>query len=325
MRELRKVILYDREDQRYLVMFSFFSLSLTYLHYYWIDNPYSAQRWALHQEIMQHTALSPYRYRILIPLLAEKIAKIATWITGLEFRKAVLGGYILITFLSLFAGLVLFQSHLRRWFERRQALVGSLFLASMMPLTFIHYYFQPTSHPEFVSFVLGMRLIIDRRHGWLWLLLALSTLNRETSIFLVFLYWVCNLGLMRPVRLFSWTCLYGLTWVSIYGGLRLFLGMAPHIGLERPNLWSYYIIYNLTTWDTYLTVGAFFGVFWWLAFHNPAKKPLALRRGLWFVPVFFLVHLTLSQIHEVRYFLELCPIIVPLALMSLFDLSSHSG
>jgi len=308
----------ETEDRRYLCILFAISLSLTYLHYLWIDLPNAGIRWEAHQSIIGHTAESPYRYRILVPWLAEAVGRYAHWLTDLDPQRGVSAGYSIILCLVLFAGLSLFQGYLRCWFERREALLGTLFVAAMLPLTFIHYYFQPTSSLEFVSFTLGMWLIVARRPGWFLALMAVSTLNRETSLLLVVIFMICHVGRMRARPLLGWLSLYGASWLMIYGSLRWAFGMAKHVNQDRADALTYRLMENLTTWDSYFAIGVFFGIGWWLAYQDGTKKPLLLRRALWFVPIFFAVYLICSNIHEVRYLLELCPIIVPLALMSLF-------
>ena len=53
--------------------------SLTHLHLREIDRAFVNQRQALHQEILAGTAPAPYRYRVLVPVLAEAVIRPLTY------------------------------------------------------------------------------------------------------------------------------------------------------------------------------------------------------------------------------------------------------
>ena len=62
---------------------------------------------------------------------------------------------------------------------------------------------------------------------------------------------------------------------------------------------------------------AYFNISLYLAFLNFRQMPVFLKRASLIVPVFILIHLSVGYVREVRYFLPLIPIYLPMALMNL--------
>jgi hypothetical protein len=84
-------------------------------------------------------------------------------------------GAILFSLASLYALLNL-------WFSARESLAGVLLATATMPLTFQDQYFHPWSFVEFGLFALGFWLIERERYAGFAVVLALASLNRETSL-----------------------------------------------------------------------------------------------------------------------------------------------
>ena len=55
----------------------------------------------------------------------------------------------------------------------------------------------------------------------------------------------------------------------------------------------------------------------WFAWRNWNARPLFLRRAAWLVPPFLLVHYSVGYVQEVRLFLPLLALAVPLTLFAL--------
>ncbi len=105
----------------------------------------------------------------------------------------------------------------------------------------------------------------------------------------------------------------------MFFGLRFALGWALHQGqAENPDPLFFRLKYNFTHVMPLVTLVLFYGIFWLLALKGLRSKPRPLVNLLWFIPVFLAVHFFSAHMNEPRYYYELAPIIMPLALMSLF-------
>jgi len=314
---IRLILDVARREKIVILLLLGISIMLSIVHTFTVDFPRSVDRLQLHRQIIEGTAQSPYRYRVLLPVIAH-VGAIAAQSSGrITYRKAVTAIYIGIQFAAIFGGLTLFYGYSQIWLPRIGALVGTLFVAAMMAPTFLYYFFQPWGHLEFLTFTAAMWLIEKQRPGWFALLVVIATLNRETGCFLVVLYGLCNWQRLPQRRVFAVTTALACITATTILGLRFVRGFALHEGQERPDFLVYRFVANMTHPLPIISVICFFGVLWVLAFRNLQEKPALLTRALWYLPVFFTAHLLAANIEEVRYFLTICPIIVPLAMLSL--------
>lgn len=298
------------------------ALALTIVHFEQVDRRFSEKRYEAHCDILSRIAPSPYRYRVLLPLAAHG-AGIAAPAAELPQHKGTLAAYTGIQFVSLASGLIGFFFFLGRWFSSKEALIGALFIASMMPMTFLHYYFQPWGHFEFPLYVAGMWFALDGRFSAMLLVVIIASFNRETGIFLPLIYWLAHPLGPASTKAFLQAGVLGAISTGIFVALRVVLGLAPHIGAERTDAWTFRLKFNLTDPISIFSVVLFFGILWILMLKDWEYKPIQVRRTAAFLPVFFVVHLFASHIREVRYFLELAPIVMPLSLHSLFGPSAR--
>ena len=75
---------------------------------------------------------------------------------------------------------------------------------------------------------------------------------------------------------------------------------------------------NLTSFLLTLFAFLLFGVLWVLPWRAMKEAPQLLRRSLWLLPPFVLLHYVVAVVQEVRLFLPLAPIIIPLSWWVLF-------
>lgn len=66
-----------------------------------------------------------------------------------------------------------------------------------------------------------------------------------------------------------------------------------------------------------LQVLAFFNLALIFAWRDLSRRPVFLRRALWIVPIFVAIHFSVGHLREIRLYLPLIPILVPLTLMAL--------
>lgn len=173
-----------------------------------ISFPARDGRYQLHREILNHQAVSPYRYRLLYPVLTEVVARSPlskpVWFNvvqeinptgeksqfiGDELR--VYQSWYLLDFIFLFITFMVYLAFLRRFHPFLQ-LVGFFVLYQMFNfgLLFLHFY-QPWSLIEVWLFPLGMMVwdSYTKRHknlilAFFILILVTAITNRETGIFI---------------------------------------------------------------------------------------------------------------------------------------------
>jgi hypothetical protein len=142
--------------------------------------------------------------------------------------------------------------------------------------------------------------------------LLLASLNRETAVFLVLLYFV-----VRPLTRehVLKTAGLGALWAAVFVGLRAWRGF------EHYEYWQLgrnieFLRLLPPPRDPYYRAYAWFGVvafapLLWIAARARREQPVFVRRALWVVPVIASVAFTISSIIESRIFTPLFPLVVP--------------
>jgi hypothetical protein len=308
-------------DVAFLVLLFSAAAAVAYGYYRRTDEPFFRPRVTLHREIIDGTAESPYRYRVLVPFAGQALTRALS--TVLTPADSFLWAYGIYDLLAVFSLLVMLFVWAKTWFTPEHSLIGVLFVAATMPLALQDHYFQPWSLAEAALFCAGLLAIQRRRPALLFAVVALASLNRETAIFLplAFLLTVEAGDLRRadgarnwkPLLLFAGLLL---TWATIYGGLRLWRGEATHIetieGLWARNTERQNLIYALEN------AGLFLGGFWIFAALGLPRAPTFLKRVAWIIPVYLATILVWGVWYEVRLLMPLYAILLPLGLFFLF-------
>jgi len=285
-----------------------------------IETPTIEVRRQLQQSIIDGNAESPYQYRVLVPYLTR----------GLEiFLKLFKNGdtfglaYAIYDTLAIFASLSALFYYLRNWYSVEASLIGALIAALSMLVGFRDHYYQPWSLLEPAAIALGLNLIYKKKHLWLAALIAISTLNRETTIFLTaayFIPWV----LPNPLKAFKkehardWMVGIGYTlmWLIVFVGVRLVLGEAPRtisvaeilrISIKPDNL-----LLALKLWALFL------GIFWLFIPLGFRHAPRFVRVMAWLIPPYLILITFFNIWFEVRLLMLLYPVLIPLGLAYLF-------
>lgn len=268
------------------------------------------------RQVIRGQIQPPMSHRILVPYTVYGLHKI--------FHISLKYLYAFFRFTFFFLAFCLFHIYLKRWFDDKVAMIGTLSLIGSLPLTLTNWYCVPTDMPELITFILGAMWIRDNKYKNLLFLIPIATINKETSVALVLLYCLNGIGSQKPAILIKRTTTCFLLWlipsaalIAFFGGIRevptYFFNMGYNIeGLLRmfktPNPYNHY--YFLL----YLC-----GFYWILAFRNFRKKHSFLKRSvivmvLLFVYAFFRA----GGINEVRIFIPFYVFIIPLGLSSLF-------
>lgn len=231
--------------------------------------------------------------------------------------------YAVYDFLAI--ALLLFSIYffLRIWFSGEHALSGLLFLSAVIVTAFHYQYYQPWSLAEVVFFTLGLILIYYKSNFLLLLLMIISSLNRETAVYipLAFLFANIELGTMLktrkvPLNLLSWFALYCFTWFVVYAGLRIVLGTAASV-TSADKIWATDTsLMGIALAVIHITL--FMGIFWLFAILGYRKAPVFIRRVSLAIPVFVLPLVIMGILYEVRMFMFLYPLLLGLGLSYLY-------
>ena len=304
-------------DRRNVPLIVVLGVTLGGMYFLAIDSQAPQFTFTQQQNAFSGIAGSPYRYRVLVPVLLEMGMRAFAFVGSPQqaFQAASLtyecAGFVM-QFLALYA---LF----RQFFAALTAFLGVTFAAGMTVLTLAYFTYQPWSILEVAFFALGFLLAYRRRWAWLTLVVVLASLNRETGVFLPLAVFLESLNefpswRMRSIRRET-VLAFGLVLLStaIFLGLRLVRGSAEPVdqlpdvirrNLERNNLIA-----------AAMGVPLLLGFGWIYAVLGWRSAPEFLRRMARVVPFYLAAFAIWGWWREVRILTSLYPVLVPLVLV----------
>ncbi len=286
----------------YLILASA-AVVLAYAYYYIAAKPYFEYRLELHQQIIRAQAPSPYQYRVLIPFFGEGLIRFfelflaPRYAFSLTYALLDVGGIFL-----LLSGIFL---SLGCWFRREYALLGSLFCAAVLPVTFFEHFFQPWSFYEAAIYIFGLWLIWQNKRAWLTVFVLLAALNRETGLLIIVAFFLSSFTFKSLKaqgtlnwRDIKWTILYLGIWGVVFFGLRLIRPASSAVETIAQ-------IFQHNTQPVFLAKAAlnwllFAGIFWLLAVKGWRRAPFMLRRAALVLPFHLVLILVFAYWSEVR-------------------------
>lgn len=259
-------------------------------------------------------------------------SRIAQFYVPEFFRQAfgltISHAYMLNRFLFLFLAFFMFHRYLRKWFSPAESFAGVLFLAAILPFTYMNC-LQESAPLLFLLFVVALAAIRDERPILLAVVLFLGGMVNETMFILPAVYFFYHIRWERPLAMLKTagrSVLIGVPIMLTLLPIRWMNRDRPHLGgawhwpdnwqgiardagrvLESPHQ-AFYVYFILL-----------FGFFWLYAILGYRRSPLFLRRASWMVPLFILAHLITGIIKESRQMVPLAYIIIPMALFFLLD------
>lgn len=257
-----------------------------------------------HLQMISGSAPAPNQYRPLTPWLAEMVRYLMP-------GESIYAAYFAVRAAATGLGLFCFDRYLKVWFTPAAAAAGALFLAAIIPFTYWRVV-QESDPINLLVFVLAFWALARRRDLLLLPLVLVGTLNRETVAMIPALYLIIRWGRERPLRLAWTTVALGAAWVLAYGGMLMIYGPRGYY-CDVVMLWR-----NLSTVLPTVYVFLLFGALWVLAFMGQRRGPEMLRRSLWLVPPYVALHYAVAIAQEVRVYLPLAPIVIPLSWCVLF-------
>lgn len=260
----------------------------------------------------------PAKYRVLAPQAYAALARLT------HFQPVYT--FVFFRWLCLVAAFVAGHFYFRTWFDSGGAVAGNAIIAALLPLTFTNSWANPDQFTELVLFTLGC-LCIAR--GWtvaFAIALAVNAFNRETSVFLLPLFFFAAPLSRRHVIVTA-----GLTalWFAIYAGLRWQLGyQAYDVWQFTRNLEFLKPLGARPAQPYYAFYGWFFLILavpmFWLAARSWNAQPRVVRVATAVVaPLFLVVSFIASSVIESRIFTPLLPLLVPGVLFALYDVRAR--
>jgi len=300
-----------------------FSAAAIVAHQYYrqVESINLKSRATMHNQILAGQAEAPYRYRVLLPLTAEALRLALKPAFGGDDAQAFLASFVMLNFLIVFAGFWLLYLYCSLWFPEIYALCAVLFSALSMFVGFSYHYYQPWSLLEPALFTGGLLALYHRRWLALGLLIAVATLNRETSLVLALAYPAVWLFLPADRRepappaaqRFLRSLLYIMIWALVYSGLRLVYGNVPHMH-SLSFIWGR----NLEQWPLSIVyLGLFFGLAWVYAMFGLRRLPFFPRRTALLLLLYAALYVVFQHWYEVRMLMTIYPLILP-ALLAYF-------
>ncbi len=306
----------------HVVLYLGLAALLTQLHGEWINfGPKQGKRAERHAQIIQAEGEAPWAYRAVVPWAAELTGTVVQ-LSGLPQQRSVEWGYLLWRGVFTFALFLLFHRYLGHWVPPPWPLLGTLLLAGLHGPSYAHYWFQPASSLDLLLWVAAAVLTMEGRWRWLFPLILLGSLNRETAVFIALIYGALRWGQepWRPVL--AKMVALGACWALPFVGLRLLVDVAGWAHGTNP---VGMLLANISHGDWLLYALCFWGVLWIVPVLRWRSLPATLRALVVVLLPYLALQLFFGRIRELRLLLPLALALVPALLLTLHRRSAGDG
>lgn len=228
-----KIIVSNQQNRIHCALFGgaafLFSLYFSHMHILMCDQ---AQKASL-DLLLANQADTPFQYRVLIPWLVQWVSYrlIPNLVSPFQM-------FTMIEFFFTFSLCIAFRSYIVLFIEdamRSSVYALSIFL--LLPYQYIFYspslhsIFYPSDVPSVFFFTLGLILIWEKKWFLYYSIFVIATFNRETTIFLIFIYWITTIS-KRNWPSVTWQCLIQMVlWLLIKQFLALLYADNPGPGI----------------------------------------------------------------------------------------------
>lgn len=290
------------------------STILTSLHGYNVNyGPKDHKRTARHERIIDMRGESPWAYRLAVPYAAEGISRaLAPLPISEQDRRE--GGYLAIRWVSMLVTFLAFHGFQRFFLPRAWALAGTLLLAALHGPSFEHYWFQPASAPDLMLWTLGAYLTMKRKDAWLFPMIVLGALNRETVVFLIPIHIALRWGEEPLQKLALRAGALGLAWLVPFVGVRTVVEVT---GWANGKSATDFLMSNLTRTEWIGYALAFAGTWTLLPFLGWRSVPPRLRRLILVMGPYIGLIFAFGRIREVRLLLPMGLAFIPAMMLVL--------
>jgi hypothetical protein len=244
------------------------------------------------------------------------------------FSLSIPHAYSLRRLLFVFLSFVCFHLYMKKWFNDSITFAGVIFLAAIMPVTYMDHLQESTTILMFL-FLLSLWAIREHKDLILLFLLFIGAINNETVLILPMAYFFYRYTFSSWQELFTLafrTLLLAFPALVVTGWIRYltkdnggYVSDVFHLYPNYENIMAALMSHPLDyVFNKYLSFLFVFGLFWiipWLAY---PRLPLFLQRASWIIPVFFIIHLITGIIAESRQMIPLAFLLIPMGLFYLF-------
>jgi len=275
------------------------------------------RRERLHELILHNAPASNEEWTLLganstnIRVGAVYLAEGIHRLTGLTVSRS----YRLIDTIALFIALPLLFRFCQRYGSRDRALVATLYIAAILPLTYVLHYFHPWDRIMLILWIVMIGLVQDDRPWLLALVLVVSMVVKFDALFLPGLYFLAHARreTLVPVALRT-AVLFAVTFGSYMALRAIFLGgsqvgnMPLQVAINIKEMGDYNIGYPPMLG---LAVPVLLAVVGWRSATRFARACLVFALGL--VGIYFVN----SNFAELRAMMPVVLLLIPAALAGL--------
>jgi hypothetical protein len=305
----------SRDRAAILIILSI-SLVITYNYFHFVERPDIDRRMQLHDSIIRGEARSPYRYRILVPMLTQGMTEALEKVTPLSYRKAWILAYIIYDFAAIFLFLTTLYIFLTKWHAQLPSLAGTLFCCAVLPLSLRDHYFQPWSLLESFLFCAAFLAAWKKNFVQLALITLAASLNRVSGIFVPLIYLASSMraeSIKGKIRELNLKILLRFLALAVVGAgsillVRYLRGGGEHV-YSASQLWD---INTSFPYPVYAVLNVIlFGGAWWIFFVAGMKEADRFILSLLPVALLYLIPVSIFGIwKEVRLLMPFYPLLI---------------
>jgi len=291
----------------FLVAISLLSLYFTNIHFILCQE---AKRASL-SLLLDNSADVTAQYRVLIPWIVNFLIKLK-----LPFLASPVRLFKTIEFLSTFFLFVAFRSYISLFIK--STLLSSLFsltLFIILPYQYIFYswslgaIYYPYDIPSVLFFTLGLILIYKKNWPIYFPVFIIATFNRETTIFLTFIYFVTTIKKNNMIPVLFHCISQLIIWIFIKKYLAVL-----YAGNPGPGFFMNFFFVNwaaITNPVNAVRVASSFGFIWIMVLYDfKLITDEFVKRSLIVVIPFLLGMFIVGNVIELRIYGELIPVIL---------------
>lgn len=255
-------------------------------------------------------------YRLLIPSFIEVAHNLFSAL-HFDYFADLQRLYKIYMLTAMTLAIYLYYYFLKIFFKKENALLISILLLLLFYLSFkvAGLIEDPLN---LLSFVIGLILIYYRKDFFLWLLIFISSFNKELIFFLVFMYFIHNTQFITRknwIKIFEKTSLMAVTFILVM----LFKIFIKPIKEFDENAAIAFSGFNITCTPCILKAFLILNIFWVFSlFFKEYPKQLRFFSRLNFITPFYILYSNLTFMREMRFAIIIALILLPLGMGLLF-------
>jgi hypothetical protein len=267
-------------------------------------------------ELLSHFAAEkPFQYRVLFPFLVH-VVQMMTGLPVYDISK-------IINVLVTLALLVVFRNYLGLFFSKYFSPIGALLILYPMYWHYCVYGFWRTTSdlPATLFFLLGLKALFNRRWKPYYLIYSIGAINRETIVFLTIAFSLVLSGKKHLRFIASNVLIQVLILAAVrYGLAQVFSTNAG----ESFQLQLFSNLQKISSLEIIQPILLSFGGLWiFIPFGWHGQDPF-VKRLLWVCLPFYLLMAVVGNLHELRVYNELVPLVTTSALYGIKGVVTYS-